>query len=131
MASADEVKAINIRMANDINRTAEDYGWQKLPATLASQNIALPREFAGRWIMIYVPTGGTDVHVAASLRTTSTIDTTVAASTTFPTTKVGTPCLAGAVTHVRAPYTDVPDQLRLVFASSGNQTFFVGLGDTV
>jgi hypothetical protein len=71
------------------------------------------------------------VQVATSLRTTSTIDTTVAASTTFPTTKVGTPCPAGAVTHVRAPYTDVPDQLRLVFASSGNQTFFVGLGDAI
>lgn len=131
MAAADEIKAANIRCATDTNRAADDFGWQKLPATLASQNIALPREWAGRWMMVYVPSGGTDVQVATSTRAGAAINTALAASTTFPTLQTGTPCPAGQVTHVRIEYADVPTQLRLVFASSGNQTFFIGLGDAI
>lgn len=129
--SADLIKALNVRAPNDFKRTLNDFGWQKLPATAASQNIALPREWAGRWVMVYIPVGGTDVTLAFSIDPTAQIDVTVAATTVFPTLKVGIPLPAGFIHQIRAPYIDVPDVMRLVFQSTGNQTFLIGLGDQI
>ena len=130
-------KAFSVRFPHDLGRTQNDFGVQKLAASGASQSVALPREWSGRWVMIYIPTGGTDIQFACSkvpdgakTLATQEVDTAAAASTTFPTLKVGLPLPAGFIHQLELPKWDKNETGYLVFESSGAQTFYLALGDT-
>lgn len=130
-ASAIAAKAFKVRFPTDFGRTPNDYGVQKLAAAAAHRATQLPAEWSGRFVLIYIPTGGADVAFSCSKLDTAEVDTAAATSTTFPTLKVGIPLPAGQLHQLFLPTWDRPEVAFLVYESSGAQTFYLALGDGV
>jgi|WetSurMetagenome_2_1015567.scaffolds.fasta_scaffold317913_2 hypothetical protein len=130
-------KAFSVRFPHDFGRTQNDFGVQKMAASAASQSVAMPAQWSGRWVLIYIPTGGADIQFACSkvpdgakALASQEVDTAAATSTTFPTLKVGLPFPAGQIHQMELPKWDRNETGYLVFESSGAQTFYLALGDT-
>lgn len=116
-------------MANDFDRSANNFGVQPLSSTTTHAATALPTEWSGRYVLIYIPTGGVDVFFACSKKSTAEVDRSVAATTTFPATKVGQPLPAGQLHQIELPTWDKNEIGYLCYESSATQTFYLSLGD--
>ena len=111
MSSAELNKAAMILPPFDYAGVADNFGVLKFTAgtaadTTAHQANAIPKDWYGKWVEIYV-TGGiasTDaMHYAFSLLSTAEVDTTTAATAAGASDKVGAVIPTGEVRHVRVP----------------------------
>jgi hypothetical protein len=134
--SATLAKALKVRFPNDLTRnsgattaTPNDFGVQPLSSTSTHAATALPLNWAGRFLLIYIPTGGVDIWFASSKLATAEVDRTVAPSTTFPALKAGFPLSAGQVHQLLLPAVDHNETLYLCYESASTQTFYVAIGD--
>ena len=129
MGSAALASALKVRMANDFDRTANSFGVQPLSSTTTHAATALPAEYSGRYVLIYIPTGGVDIFFACSKKSTAEVDRSVAATTTFPAVKTGQPLPAGQLHQLKLPDWDLNEIGYLCYESSATQTFYLTIGD--
>jgi hypothetical protein len=137
--SAILAKALKVRMPHDFDRAQNDFGVQPLSSTATSAATALPYEWSGRFVLIYIPTGGVDVFFACSKIPNNPgtphtlaaieVDRAAAASTTFPVLKTGLPLPAGQLHQLMLPQWDKNETGYLVYESGSTQTFYLALGD--
>lgn len=128
--SATLAAALKVRMANDFSRTANSFGVQPLSSTTTHATTELPAEYSGRFVLIYIPTGGVDIFFACSKSSTAEVDRSAAASTTFPVVKTGQPLPAGQLHQLKLPVWDRNNEKGyLCYESSATQTFYLSLGD--
>lgn len=104
--SVEEVKAARVRPPYDYAGVANDFGVRKfsggvLAAETSHKADAVPRDWHGQWVEIYV-TGG-NMHYAFSRTSTAEVDRTVAASAAGASVKVGAIIPNGENRHVQIP----------------------------
>ena len=127
--SAIAAAAFKVRMANDFDRAANNFGVQPISSTTTHAATAMPAEWSGRFVIIYIPTGGVDVFFACSKRSTAEVDRAAAASATFPVLKAAQPLPAGQLHQLKLPDWDLNEIGYLCYESSATQTFYLSLGD--
>jgi hypothetical protein len=128
-------KGALIRAANDVGRTANDFGGLKFTATTTHGVNPLPAAWSGRWVIIKV-TGG-DVHFAFSKSASAEVDRSAAAAAAGSTTqgtssKVGdvAPDGLGYETHRKLPtWNEVTETMYFAHEATASTTVYVILGD--
>lgn len=104
--SAEELKAAIVRPPFDYAGVANNFGMLKFSGgVLATETShaanAVPREWQGKWVEIYV-TGG-NLHYAFSASSTAEVDRSVAATAAGASVKVGRVIPNGESRHVYIP----------------------------
>lgn len=104
--SAEEVKAARVRPPYDYAAAANNFGALKFSGgVLATETShaanAVPRDWQGQWVEIYV--SGGNLHYAFSRSSTAEVDRAVAATAAGASVKVGGVIPNGEARHVLVP----------------------------
>jgi hypothetical protein len=133
MSVAEELaaKGALVRAANDVGRTANDFGVLKFDCDTTHGANALPAAWSGRWVIMRA-TGG-DVHFAFSKSSSAEISTAVASSAAGASDKVGdvVPDGLGYETHRKLPtWNPLTETMYFAREATVNNTIlYMALGD--
>lgn len=127
-----EASSVLLRIASDIGRAANDFGWIKVSVGTSHNREALPAEFKNQYVYLVNTHASAFAEVAVSLSSSSEVDTAVAATnnTTTPTIalKVGTPIPPSTMLRVHLPEWDETAQAYLIHEGTAALTLYVGKG---
>jgi hypothetical protein len=127
-----EASAVLLRLASDIGRAANDFGWIKVSVGTSHNREALPAEFRRQYVWFVNTHASAFAEVAVSIRSAAEVDTSVAATnnTTTPTiaVKVGTPIPPATMVRLPMPDWNDTDQAYLIHEGTAALTLYVGKG---
>lgn len=116
-------KATHVSAANDVGRTADDFGVGKFEITTSHGVNPLPAEWSGKWVQFRFTGSATVVHLAFSKSATAEVDRTTTAAAAGSTTSL-------AFDEVGAPYEpDVWHDMKLPDWRPGETMYVVREGD--
>src|SRR5688572_28549851 len=112
-------KASHLSAANDVGRTADDFGVGKFAVTTSHGVNPLPAEWSGKWVQVKFIGMATVVHLAFSKSATAEVDRTTGASAAGSTTAL-------TFDDVGAPYEmDVWHDMKLPDWIAGDTMYLV------
>jgi hypothetical protein len=127
-----EASSVLLRIASDIGRAANDFGWLKVAVGTTHNREALPSEFKNQYVYLVNTHASAFAEVAVSIVAAAEVDTAVAATnnTTTPTIalKVGTPIPPSTMLRVHLPEWDETAQAYLIHEATVALTLYVGKG---
>lgn len=125
-------KADHITAPNDVERTANDFGWRKFAVTATYGVNPLPAEWSGKWVRLMFIGTATVVHVAFSKSATAEVSASASAAAAGSTTamtsdKVGEPCLANMFHDMKLPDWKPGETMYLVRDGDNTADGYIGL----
>lgn len=127
-----EASAVLLRIASDIGRAANDFGWIKVSVGTSHNREALPVEFRNQWVWLANTHASAFAEVAVSLSSSAEVDTAVAATNNTTTAtialKVGTPIPPATYVRIKLPDWDETAKAYLIHEGTAALTLYVGKG---
>jgi hypothetical protein len=127
-----EASSVLLRIASDIGRAANDFGWIKVSVGTTHSREALPSEFKNQYVYLVNTHASAFAEVAVSISSTAEVDTAVAATnnTTTPTIapKVGTPIPPNSFVRLHLPEWDESATAYLIHEGTAALTLYLGKG---
>lgn len=127
-----EASAVLLRIASDIGRAANNFGYIKVSVGTSHNREALPSEFRNQWVWFINTHASAFAEVAVSITASAEVDTSVAAtnnqSTPTITPKVGTPIPPATYMRIKLPDWNETDQAYLIHEGTAALTLYVGKG---
>lgn len=125
-------KATHISAPNDIQRTANDFGWGKFAVTTTHGVNPLPLEWSGKWVIVLFIGTATVVHVSFSKSASAEVDRSASAAAAGSATaltflKVGQPCAVNILHHMKLPDWVAGETMYLVREGDNTADGYIGL----
>jgi hypothetical protein len=127
-----EASSVLLRIASDIGRAANNFGWIKVSVGTSHNREALPVEFRNQYVYLVNTHASAFAEVAVSITAAAEVDTAVAAtnnqSTPTIALKVGMPVPPSTMMRVHLPDWDETAQAYLIHEGTAALTLYVGKG---
>jgi hypothetical protein len=121
-----EANALQLRIACDLDRAANDFGWQKITVGTTHGALALGQEMRGKFLYLCNKHASAFAEVGLSLTATAEIDINAAPGST---TKVGTPVPPSTIMRIGPlPDWDSSKTMYLIHEADASLTMLVGKG---